>query len=70
MPRAAFTSTDNRQIELEYDHFGNPKDPALLLIMGFTAQMVAWEEEFCYFHTLVENAIIPLALLLYLRWCC
>ena len=47
MPRASFTSTDNRQIELEYDHFGNPKDPALLLIMGFTAQMVAWEEEFC-----------------------
>jgi len=47
MPRAAFTSTDNRNIELEYDHFGNPKDPALLLIMGFTAQMVAWDEEFC-----------------------
>ena len=47
MPRASFTSTDNRNIELEYDHFGNPKDPALLLIMGFTAQMVAWEEEFC-----------------------
>jgi pimeloyl-ACP methyl ester carboxylesterase len=47
MPRAAFTSTDNRQIELEYDHFGNPTDPALLLIMGFTAQMVAWDEEFC-----------------------
>ena len=47
MPRAAFTSTDNRSIELEYDHFGNPTDPALLLIMGFTAQMVAWDEEFC-----------------------
>ena len=47
MPRASFTSTDNRNIELEYDHFGNPKDPALLLIMGFTAQMVAWEEAFC-----------------------
>jgi pimeloyl-ACP methyl ester carboxylesterase len=47
MPRVSFTSTDNRQIELEYDHFGNPADPALLLIMGFTAQMVAWEEEFC-----------------------
>jgi pimeloyl-ACP methyl ester carboxylesterase len=47
MPRASFTSTDNRQIELEYDHFGNPTDPALLLIMGFTAQMVAWDEEFC-----------------------
>jgi pimeloyl-ACP methyl ester carboxylesterase len=47
MPRASFTSTDSRQIELEYDHFGNPTDPALLLIMGFTAQMVAWDEEFC-----------------------
>jgi len=47
MPRAAFTSTDNRSIELEYDHFGNPTDPALLLIMGFTAQMVVWDEEFC-----------------------
>ena len=47
MPRASFTSTDNRSIELEYDHFGNPTDPALLLIMGFTAQMVAWDEEFC-----------------------
>ena len=47
MPRVSFTSTDNRNIELEYDHFGNPADPALLLIMGFTAQMVAWEEEFC-----------------------
>ena len=47
MPRASFTSTDNRNIELEYDHFGNPNDPALLLIMGFTAQMVAWDEVFC-----------------------
>lgn len=47
MQRASFTSTDNRNIELEYDHFGDPKDPALLLIMGFTAQMVAWEETFC-----------------------
>jgi pimeloyl-ACP methyl ester carboxylesterase len=47
MPKASFTSTDNRQIELEYDHFGDPTNPALLLIMGFTAQMVAWEEDFC-----------------------
>ena len=34
-------------IELEYDTFGNPDDPALLLIMGFTAQMTAWEPAFC-----------------------
>ncbi len=34
-------------IELEYDTFGDPGDPALLLVMGFTAQMIAWQEEFC-----------------------
>ena len=47
MPRVSFTSTDNRQIEMEYDHYGNPTHPSLMLIMGFTAQMVAWDEEFC-----------------------
>ncbi|MHB1090559.1 MAG: alpha/beta fold hydrolase [Ilumatobacteraceae bacterium] len=34
-------------IELEYDSFGSPNDPALLLIIGFGAQMVAWETDFC-----------------------
>jgi len=34
-------------IELEYDTFGCPDDPALLLVMGFTAQMTAWDEAFC-----------------------
>ena len=34
-------------IELEYDTFGSPDDPALLLVMGFTAQMIAWDEAFC-----------------------
>ncbi len=34
-------------IELEYETFGDPKNPALLLVMGYTAQMVAWDEEFC-----------------------
>ena len=47
MPQTTFTSTDNRSITLEYDTFGDPSDPALLLIMGYTAQMVAWEPEFC-----------------------
>jgi pimeloyl-ACP methyl ester carboxylesterase len=42
MPRAK-----SNGIELEYDTFGSPDDPALLLIMGFTAQMTAWEEPFC-----------------------
>ncbi|HYD09675.1 MAG TPA: alpha/beta hydrolase [Acidimicrobiales bacterium] len=34
-------------IELEYDDFGNASDPPLLLIMGFSAQMIAWDEAFC-----------------------
>lgn len=34
-------------LELCYETFGNPADPSLLLIMGFTAQMTAWPTEFC-----------------------
>lgn len=34
-------------IELEYDTFGSPDDPALLLVMGFGAQMTAWPPGFC-----------------------
>ena len=43
MPRALVQTG----MELEYDTFGSPDDPALLLIMGFTAQMTAWEPGFC-----------------------
>lgn len=32
---------------IEYDTFGSPSDPTLLLVMGFTAQMTAWEDPFC-----------------------
>jgi pimeloyl-ACP methyl ester carboxylesterase len=31
-------------ITLCYDTFGDPADPALLLVMGFTAQLTAWDE--------------------------
>ena len=34
-------------VELEYDTFGQPTDPAVLLVMGFTAQMISWPEQFC-----------------------
>lgn len=43
MPRAALPTG----IELEYDTFGSPDHPTLLLVMGFTAQMIAWDEAFC-----------------------
>ena len=34
-------------VEIEYDTFGQPSDPALLLVMGFTAQLISWPEPFC-----------------------
>src|SRR3954454_3200723 len=34
-------------IELEYEAFGDPADPAVLLIMGFGTQLLGWDVEFC-----------------------
>jgi pimeloyl-ACP methyl ester carboxylesterase len=34
-------------IELCYETFGDPGDPAVLLVMGLGTQMLAWHEEFC-----------------------
>ena len=34
-------------VELCYETFGDPADPALLLIMGLGTQMIAWPEPFC-----------------------
>lgn len=35
------------EIELCYDTFGEPGQPALLMIMGLGTQMVAWDDDFC-----------------------
>ncbi|MCC6847236.1 MAG: alpha/beta fold hydrolase [Deltaproteobacteria bacterium] len=43
MPRARLANG----IELEYDAFGDPTNPPLVLIMGLGAQMILWEEDFC-----------------------
>ena len=34
-------------VELCYETFGRPEDPALLLVMGLGTQMIGWHEEFC-----------------------
>src|SRR5215212_11123327 len=34
-------------VTLCYETFGDPSDPAMLLIMGLGTQMVAWREDFC-----------------------
>lgn len=32
---------------IEYEEFGDPGDPAIVLIMGFSAQMLVWPDSFC-----------------------
>lgn len=34
-------------IEIVYDTFGDERHPPVLLIMGLSAQMIIWDEEFC-----------------------
>lgn len=40
------TTTANG-IRIEYDSFGDPASPPVLLIMGLGAQMTLWDPEFC-----------------------
>ena len=47
MPRTTVATTNPQTIEVEYETFGSPSDPALLLVMGFTAQLIAWDVELC-----------------------
>lgn len=39
--------TPSNGIEIEYETFGNPEDPPLLLVMGLGAQLLAWDIELC-----------------------
>ena len=35
------------EIEIVYETFGNPDDPALLLVMGLGMQLIHWDAELC-----------------------
>jgi pimeloyl-ACP methyl ester carboxylesterase len=35
-------------IELAYETFGSPQDPAMVLVMGLGTQMIAWPDELCH----------------------
>jgi pimeloyl-ACP methyl ester carboxylesterase len=39
--------TVSDDVELCYETFGDPSDPAILLVMGLATQMVGWHEDFC-----------------------
>jgi pimeloyl-ACP methyl ester carboxylesterase len=38
---------DLGRVTLCYETFGDPADPAMLLIMGLGTQMIAWRDDFC-----------------------
>ena len=42
MPQASLPSG----VTIEFESMGNPSNPTMLWIMGFTAQMTAWHEDF------------------------
>ncbi len=39
--------TVDGDIEVCYETFGDPSDPAMLLMMGLATQMLGWHEDFC-----------------------
>ena len=45
-------------IELEYLTAGDPTDPAIVLINGFTSQLIEWHDEFCELLTAQELFVI------------
>jgi len=38
---------DANSLQLNYDSFGDPANPVILLIMGLGTQMIHWDSEFC-----------------------
>src|SRR3954469_8440650 len=34
-------------VTIEHDTFGDPSDPAVLLVMGFGTQLLGWDADFC-----------------------
>ena len=42
MPQAS-----TKDITIEYESFGEPSNPTILLIMGLGMQLIDWPEKFC-----------------------
>ena len=40
-------AADANGIQIEYETFGEPSSPALLLIIGLGSQLIHWQDEFC-----------------------
>jgi pimeloyl-ACP methyl ester carboxylesterase len=37
----------SKGVEIEYEIFGDPANPAVLLVMGFGTQLLGWDADFC-----------------------
>src|SRR6478672_1694029 len=46
-PAVKLTDTRSKPITIEFETFGAPGDPAVLLVMGFGTQMLGWDADFC-----------------------
>ena len=71
MPQAVLSP----QLSIEYDTFGNPENPAVVLIMGLATQMIAWHEDLCQqiaddglFVIRYDNRDVGLSSVLDLTW--
>jgi pimeloyl-ACP methyl ester carboxylesterase len=47
VPKVTVKSTRPDVLEIEFETFGSPSDPAVLLVAGFAVQLTRWETEFC-----------------------
>ena len=47
-PAAQQPTPAGKAIAIVYDTFGDPSDPAVLLVMGFGTQMIGWDADFCH----------------------
>ena len=45
--RATVNRWTDLDIEVEYERFGDPGDPTILLVTGYTGQLLMWEPRFC-----------------------
>lgn len=43
------TSTPANNIQIAYETFGSPSQPAMLLIAGLGCQLIHWHEKFCQY---------------------
>lgn len=48
MPVALSQPNPAGAVQIHYETIGDPDDPALLLVAGLGAQLIIWQDEFCY----------------------